>query len=735
MTKIANIAHAMQGASATNGWDAILALNCKQVNALFFRQYLQHGPTNQYMNLRVMLDVDQTYWILDVKLGPPEISFQTGSGATLEMTLIEGSLIALDTNNQTILNAVRIRPKESNLTGSLDLKKVKGEVDQLGKVVADLGASAYTPRIGGVVGGGVLNQKIGDAVKTYFTTNNTSLTLGAIAPGTNVPDSLKPTEFLFTLQQKPNSSDACVLLLIQTNGQAGKVESLDAYPIPDDHTAALLISERIFQGTMIDALNKEFSQFPSTTFVTSGDRGFIANSGSMKSPGVNQVGQDGPNNYNLGFISGDLEFELEQLFTLAYTQDTITAKWEPTNKSTWLYKSIHFYDPDGGPDQPPFDYANATVSLAYHFGWQASPKVDGETNVVGFDGTVTQNWLNSTDDTNWFVKWFGHYMPDISPVADGLGQGLQNTFSGFSLPHYNAFALTSLLFQFHKVRMSEVALPADLYLTGSLAQPIEVSPKECSLTPGQTQQFSVAGHPATDFVWKIQPPRAGSIHDGLYTAPSTVSSAEVVVVVVKDENNTQSEGRAMVLVYQSPAANGVAVAPGSSLVTPGQSVVLSTTDANDNGVSVTWTLSPDLGKISSGFTHGQYTFVAPGTITDLPKTVTATAVNVTNKAQTGTAIIRIVPSATLTVAPANSAAKYGASVPLSASITGVNTNDLRWVVYPYGAGTVAADSNNPTNATYTAPARDSNQTEARVVAYLVSDQVAAWGSSDITLSS
>ena len=143
MSNIKEIARALQGASATNGWDAVLALNHTQVNALFFQQYLREGPTNPLpgRKLRVMLSVGEcaTFWILDVVLGPPEWSFQPGSpNAKLEMELIKGSVIAFDSATRTIHNAVRIRPNESKVTGALELAKVTGEVSKLGAVVAGL---------------------------------------------------------------------------------------------------------------------------------------------------------------------------------------------------------------------------------------------------------------------------------------------------------------------------------------------------------------------------------------------------------------------------------------------------------------------------------------------------------------------------------------------------------------------------------------------------------------------
>jgi len=267
MPNIKEIASYMQG-SVTNGWDAVLALNLKQINALFFQDYLSHGgPAEDYMHVLAMLDngTPHSFSIIDFYLGKPDLRFQpVDPPATLEMELIKGSLITYDSQSQTIQNVQWIRPKESKLTGSLTLAKVKGEVDQVGKVVLDLGASAYTPTIGGVDPNSELNTNIGAAVKTFFRDYATTFRLGTIVPS-GVSASLQPTAFQFTTQS--SGQDACVLLLIQTNGQPGTVAPLATYPIPDGHTVALLIAERtIFNGVLVEAMTKNFAQFEAPTF-------------------------------------------------------------------------------------------------------------------------------------------------------------------------------------------------------------------------------------------------------------------------------------------------------------------------------------------------------------------------------------------------------------------------------------------------------------------------------------
>ena len=204
------------------------------------------------------------------------------------------------------------------------------------------------------------------------------------------------------------------------------------------------------------------------------------------------------------------------------------------------------------------------------------------------------------------------------------------------------------------------------------------------------------------------------------------------MVTAVNKSDLSSVGSAMALVSQTPAVHGVAVAPRNSLVTPGQSVQLSTNDATGSPVSVNWTLSPNIGQITAGWSEGQYTYTAPATIAGATM-VTALAVNSVNRGQTGAANVQVAPSTTVSVQPKQSDATRGATVALTATVTAGDIDDLRWVVYPLGAGTIAPDPADPAKATFTAPASNAKAGQARVVAYLLDDQTAGLGSADIAL--
>jgi hypothetical protein len=207
----------------------------------------------------------------------------------------------------------------------------------------------------------------------------------------------------------------------------------------------------------------------------------------------------------------------------------------------------------------------------------------------------------------------------------------------------------------------------------------------------------------------------------------------VVVVTAVSILKASAVGRAMVLVHESPSASGVAIAPGSSLVTPGQQFQLSTTDAAGKPVSVDWTLSPDVGRIVAGFVQGQYTYVAPATISG-PTEVIATAVNSPHPDLTGKTSIRVVPSTDVGIKPEQFDLKYGGKIELAATVTADDADDLRWVVYPLGVGKIEPNSDDPAKASYTASSASGQGDQVLVVAYLVNDEAAGLGTSVIRMS-
>jgi hypothetical protein len=359
-----------------------------------------------------------------------------------------------------------------------------------------------------------------------------------------------------------------------------------------------------------------------------------------------------------------------------------------------------------------------------------APAADPGSSIVSFQFSAPAVSVTPIANQDF---WASLWTPWHGNIDAALGQTVYGTFKTFTVLSIDAFRLKSILFQTSDtVQLTGAALPKGVYLTGDAKKPVVVTPSTTSVQPGAPVQFSAAG--AASVLWEIKPRGCGSISaTGLYTAPAAVTTAQVVVATAVDKSNTKSYGSAMVLIYQSPAAQGVAILPSRSLVTPGHHVKLSAADANSKPVTVNWTLSPNTGSIKPGLKQGEYVYAAPAQVAAVSN-VTATATNVANSQQTGSAVIQLTPAGSITVEPAQASAKLGATVALTAAVSG-DATELRWLVYPTGAGKVAF-SEDPTKATYTAPAKmPQTGNQATVVAYLVNGQAAAIGSAAITLTS
>jgi hypothetical protein len=728
MTTTRTIASAMTGQDASNGWDAAYGMSLAQVNALFLQQYLQNGPTNPAMPLRVVMQVQQTFWILDVVLGPPKLAFHPDhETATLEMELVRGSLITFDPRSSKIGSAAQIRPNESKLTGPVELARTKGEVNQLGKVVADLGASAYTPSIAGVDPKSVLTNEIGQAVRTFFAANQTTYPLGAIAPNKDLPASLQPTDFHFYTQRKAGTNDAAVLLLIRTTGPAGTVGPLAAYPIPEGKSAALIVAGRVVSGLLIDYLNGVFSSLGSRfNMQANGASWRVTSSG-----GTLDFGQIGRRSIDDGSIFSSDANKNEQPvrmpcdgFTVEPSQGMLVASWDRDWQQYWTK-----FEGMNGKLGPVYSWHDSHIRVSFRQNGQ--PSVDPVTDEVTFNGKPSFS-VTTPDAPSWFEQIFLNEIKFPDVVRNGIQSRIAPIISTVRLPSVNAFALTNLLFPSrHAVSLREAAIPADLYLTGTLVQPIEVTPAEAIVVPGKTVQFQAPGHNAADLLWTLKP-RLGTIDgNGLYTAPTSVREATVVVVSAVSRQDASTSGSAMVLVYEPVAQGGVAVAPGAAVVAPGQTIDFSTANDKGESVAVTWTLSPDLGRMTKGFLQGQYSYTAPATI-DAATEIRATATNSAQADKHGVASIRLVPVVDVTVTPAEASVKPGGTLELTATAPHVDPAQFRWAIFPTGAGSVTAHDD-PSRATYRAPATLPPEHEVRVVAYAI-DDAAGIGSADVTLT-
>jgi hypothetical protein len=719
------------GQPATNGWDAICALNAQEVNRIFFQQYLQEGPVNWATRLRVILPSQGTsLCLLDIVLGPPQVTFPADLSlqqVQITMFLVRGALIEFDSKTLVIESAVVIEPNESWLTGPVSLGKLSGEGSTLGQVFVDLGTGAYKPQITGLDPDSVLANDIGTALQTYFADQATKYPLGSLNE-TNVSACLQPTSFDFVTQPAPAGAqgDGCVLLLIRTTGGGGAVGQLDPYPLPSGQTVALIVSNKvIFDQLVPSSLTKAFSQIGTTftgsqvggAWVTSGDGGSI----------------------NVGRISGESDLTSYWTQDDQYGDETplvvpirkFTVNPEPTGLAvSWQYSWSQGWGwyPAGSKGGTDWDQ----VSMALSCQFTAPAAVDSTTDVVSFPAHTSVG-VTYEHSSGWKDVFGDGSEADAAGamIADHLRPSLATVLQDFQLPDINTFALANLLFPDHHVSLQEVTVPCDLLLTGQLEQALTVSPPTIELAPGQTQQFNatVAGQPVTDVLWEREP-EIGSIDgSGNYAAPAQVTQPEVVVVTAVSQSNANLAGRAMVLVHGPPTASGLVVSPANLILTAGQSFEVLVTDERGTPVAARCALNPNLGQITAGWGTGKWTYTAPSTVTE-STTVTVTATSTANAGESGTSTVKLARSEAIQIAPSSGQVAPGGTLRLRATST--DLEDYSWQIYPTESGSIARDDSDSSQATYSAPAKVTDQTDVMVTAYSLGDSVGI-GSAHITV--
>jgi hypothetical protein len=259
------------------------------------------------------------------------------------------------------------------------------------------------------------------------------------------------------------------------------------------------------------------------------------------------------------------------------------------------------------------------------------------------------------------------------------------------------FPLTTVLFCIC------IALQAQPFTLGIS---IGLTPTSASLSAGQSKQFSYSlmGTNNAEVMWSVTP-AVGSLTDGLYTAPSVVTSPTIVtltVISLADYSKSASASIALTQSAASPAASGgVSVNPPSASLMAGQSQKFT---AN---TSVNWSLSPAIGSIANGL------YTAPASIS-LQQTIVLKATSVADPTKVATAFVSLMPnftpapapapastpspfpSVTLSLSPSSASLSPGQSTQFVASVSGTNNMGVAWALSP-AVGTLM-------NGSYTAPA-------------------------------
>ena len=234
---------------------------------------------------------------------------------------------------------------------------------------------------------------------------------------------------------------------------------------------------------------------------------------------------------------------------------------------------------------------------------------------------------------------------------------------------------------------------------------ISVSPSAATLTPGQTAQFTatVQGANYDGVLWSVTP-NLGSVFNGLYTAPATITSPQTVTLnAVSAADPTQSATASITL---QPVANvTISLSPGNASLNGGQSTTFTPTVSGTSNTAVTWSLNPQVGTVANGV------YQAPGIIPSL-QTVTITATSAADSTKSASATVALQPIG-VTVGPTSASLVSGQSATFTASVTGTGNTGVTWSLNP-AVGTVV-------NGVYTAPVAINNSQTVTITATSVVD--------------
>ncbi len=168
--------------------------------------------------------------------------------------------------------------------------------------------------------------------------------------------------------------------------------------------------------------------------------------------------------------------------------------------------------------------------------------------------------------------------------------------------------------------------------------PVWIVPYEAFLYASGTSKFIAhVNIPSnTSVVWSVSPSGAGTIDStGLYTAPSSITAPQIVIVTATSvADNTQTSSAS---VWLSPPIS-VNVSPATATMGQSQTQTFAAAVANDLNGAVSWSITPaGLGSVSG---TGLYT--APSTITS-GQTVTLTATSVDDATASASATVTLSP--------------------------------------------------------------------------------------------
>jgi hypothetical protein len=719
------ILNQMQGQSITQGWDVVCAMNADRINELFAQQYalkvFQNNnlpPSSGTVTLQAGTLAVQ---FINVVLGPPLISFTPNSNdANLQIKFVSGTVNTVGANN-VITASQSISPGDGyQLTGVVPLTSVEGEVENGHDVVLDItNAAAFTAHLGFASGAATI---LGQYFLTFLQNNASSFKyiLGTLVynpTGTN----LTPVMFDLATQidrTNPNDKGRLLLFIATTyNPKGGAQTSVSiADIIPDGYSATMLVSSQaVFQGILKSFYETTFSKFNVAAAASPNDKGVysLAVTGGQIDVGVIQEKQNAPGGV-ADYWSGSSGWPGNDSYTdvviplagiriaiqdLTHMSLSANLGWNQSWGVSYPVPRTEGYHDTGTLGM------NAGISSSMTF------SVNAAQQTVNFAGTPAINVPNP-DGGSVFDYWTMGYQL-AQDITNATNAALTTFFQG-GLPAINTFAVSNLLFPGqHILNFQEVYLPGDLVIFGDIfTSSVAASPASATVAAGQTQQFTATsnGQPAS-VTWSLDPRRGQISATGVYTAPSSVSRPQNILVTATTSDGTQSCHAVVTVV---PA--GVLLAPNAVIVQANAAVQFVASVAGEGSQAVTWSSSPAaVGTIAAS---GAYT---PPTSVQSPTPVTITATSQANPQVKGSALAVVLAGLDtegMTVTPTSASLQSSQTQQFKAENAAGKPLTPTWSVVSAAngnAGSIDAKGN------YTAPATLTGAQVVVVVATLQDD--------------
>ena len=194
-------------------------------------------------------------------------------------------------------------------------------------------------------------------------------------------------------------------------------------------------------------------------------------------------------------------------------------------------------------------------------------------------------------------------------------------------------------------------------------------------TVNQTSQFSaqVLNTTNTAVTWSISPTVGAVSTTGLYTAPASITTQQTITFTATSvADPTKSASGTVVL--NPPVA--VTMSPAAVTLLPAATQQFNAYVAWNSNTSVTWSLSPALGSVSSA---GLYT--APSN-TSVVQSVTLTATSVADPTRSAAAAITLNPPVSVSITPSSATVTLNGSQLYAATVLNTSNTGVTWSISP-----------------------------------------------------